>query len=201
MRIALRLAAVLCVTTAAFAQDVIEWSSDRHLTTADFRGRVPATAARASLSWLHIDVDWQCAGGRLQAHARATFDPARSWWRPAQGNIWEGIPERASGVSRTHLEARRSVVQRDLQLLAHEQLHFDIAELAARRIRTRFEAMKGACAEPDGSTGLQAYVGEVDRELQVEQRRYDEETDHGANAAAQEHWRRRIRQQLGLPGR
>jgi hypothetical protein len=201
MRFGLWLAAALCTAPAVLGQGVIEWSAQRHLSKDDFKGRVPPTAARTSLSWLHIDVDWQCANGRLQAQARATFDPSRSWWRPGQGNIWEGIPERTSGVSRTHLEARRSVAQRDLQLLEHEQLHFDIAEIAARRIRTRFEEMKGGCPEPGASAELQAYVAGVDRDLQEEQRRFDEETDHGTNAALQESWRRRIRQQLGLPGR
>jgi hypothetical protein len=201
MRIALWLTAVLCAASAVAAQGVIEWSSGRRLAKDDFRGRVPATTSRTSLSWLDIDTSWHCEGTTLLATARVTFDPARSWWRSAQGNIWEGAGQRTSGVSRTHLEVRRSVVQRDMQLLEHEQLHFDLAEVAARKIRKRFDELKGACADPAGPVELPAFVADVDRELQEEQRRYDRETDHGTNGAAQDQWTRTIRQQLGLPAR
>ena len=78
------------------------------------------------------------------------------------------------------------------QLLDHEQLHFDIAELAARRLRTRFEDFKDGCAEPGGVESIQAMVVEIDRELQEEQSRYDRETNHGADARTQDRWRRRV---------
>jgi Bacterial protein of unknown function (DUF922) len=201
MRIALWLTAALVVASAVAAQDVIEWSGERRLAKEDFKGRVPASASRASLSSLNIDVSWQCQGSRLVANARATFDPGRSWWLSAQGNIWEGVGERTSGVSRSHLDVRRSAQLRDMQLLEHEQLHFDLTEIAVRKIRKRFEDLKGACADPAGPVELQPFVAEIDRELQEEQRRYDRETDHGTNAAAQEHWKRTIRPQLGLPAR
>lgn len=189
----------VCVAPVVAAQTVIEWSSERRLSKDDFKGRVPVSAANTSLSWLNIDATWECEAGELFGTARATFDPARSWWRSAQGNIWEGAGERTSGVNRTHVEARRSVVQRDMQLLEHEQLHFDLTELAVRRIRERFDKLKDACGEPGGTEGLQPAIAQIDRELQEEQSRYDRETNHGTNPVAQDQWKRRIRQQLGQP--
>jgi hypothetical protein len=144
---------------------------------------------------LNIDASWECEAGELIAMARATFDPSRSWWRTAQGNIWEPS-ERTSGVNRTHVDARRNMVQRDMQLLEHEQLHFDLAELAARRIRKRFVDLKDACADSDQGDDLRDAIGEIDRELQAEQNRYDHETGHGTKPAAQDQWKRRIRKQL-----
>jgi Bacterial protein of unknown function (DUF922) len=181
------------------AQQVIEWSSARQLSKDDFKGRVSPNAPNASLSWLNIDASWECEAGELFATARATFDPTRSWWRGAQGNIWEGAGERTSGVSRTHVEARRGMVQRDMQLLEHEQLHFDLTEIAVRRIRKRFVELKNACDDPDGREELRHTIAEVDRELQEEQARYDRETSHGTNAVAQDQWKRRIRKQLEQP--
>jgi len=181
------------------AQHVIEWSSERRLAKDDFKGRVPANAPNASLSYLNIDASWECEAGELFGSARATFDPTRSWWRTAQGNIWEGAGERTSGVSRTHVEARRGMVQRDMQLLEHEQLHFDLTELAVRRIRKRFADPKGACGDPDGREELRHSIAEIDRESQEEQSRYDRETSHGTNPVAQDQWKRRIRKQLEEP--
>ena len=192
MRIITCLVLVLCGAPAAHAQAPLEWSPERRLTKADFQGRTPPQAVNASLSYLHIEASWECVIGELFATARATFDPSRSWWRTMYGNVWGSAGDRTS-ASRTQMAARRNVMVLDAQLLDHEQLHFDIAELAARRMRARFEGLREACAEPDGTGKIQAMVQEVDRELQEEQSRYDRETSHGANMRAQDQWKRRIR--------
>jgi hypothetical protein len=192
MRIIACLAGLLWAASVANAQAPIEWSPERKLTKADFQGRTPPQAVNASLSYLHIEASWECVVGDLFATARATFDPSRSWWRTMYGNVWGSAADRTS-ASRTQAQARRNVMVLDAQLLEHEQLHFDLAELAARRIRKRFEGFKDACAEPGGAEPIQAMVLEIDRELQEEQSRYDRETSHGANARAQDQWKRRIR--------
>jgi Bacterial protein of unknown function (DUF922) len=193
MRIVSWLVGIVCVVTPLAAQNVIEWSSDRPLSKEDFKGRVPPSAPNASLSWLNIDASWECEAGELIAAARATFDPSRSWWRTPQGNVWE-TAERTSGVNRTHVDARRSLLQREMQLLEHEQLHFDLTELAARRIRKRFVDVKDACAER--TDDLRDAIADIDRALQTQQSLYDRETAHGTNAAAQDQWKRRIRKEL-----
>ena len=193
MRITAWLVAALCATAATgLAQEAIEWSVERRLTRADFKGRVPATAANASLSWINIEASWECEDGALAATARATFDPSRSWWRNARGNVWGSAGERMSS-SQAQQQARRSAQQLDMQLLEHEQLHFDIAEVAVRKIRARFGDFTNACAEADGTGPIQQTVAQADRELQAEQARYDRETGHGVNARVQEQWARRIR--------
>jgi hypothetical protein len=90
-------------------------------------------------------------------------------------------------------------MQRDMQLLEHEQLHFDIAELAVRKIRKRFDEMTNSCTDPGGTESLQHTITEIDRDLQEEQRHYDRETSHGTNAAAQDRWKRAIRRRLDQP--
>ena len=86
------------------------------------------------MSAISIDAAWECAAGALVSSARATFNPSRSWWRNAQGGVWGGVAERASS-SQAQEGARRNSMQRDMQLLEHEQLHFDIAEVGAREDR------------------------------------------------------------------
>lgn len=185
------LLAVLCAAPAGLAQEAIEWSPERRLAKDDFRGRVPANAANASLSWISIDAEWECEGEELVATARATFDPSRSWWRSSHGNIWGSAGERMTS-SRAQQEARRSVMQLDRQLLEHEQLHFDIAEVNVRRIRARFVEFRHVCADPGGTRPIQQMIARADRDLQEEQQRYDRETSHGVDVRAQEQWKRRI---------
>ena len=195
MRILACLLAVLCAPCAGAAQEAIEWSLERRLSRDDFKGRVPAGAQNAALSWLNIDTSWECQGAVFAASARATFDPSRSWWRSTHGRAWASAGERMSS-GRAHAEARRSVAQLDVQLLEHEQLHFDLAEAVARKIRARFNDFRNACSEAGGTDPVQAMVTQADRELQEEQQRYDRETSHGVNARAQEQWKRRIRAML-----
>lgn len=174
---------------------LIEWSSQRRLKRDDFQGRPPASAANASMSWIHIDTSWECSDGKLVATAQATFSPSQSWWRTGTSNIW-GDAETMRDASRAQLEARRSADQRDAQLLAHEQLHFDIAEVAARKIRARFGEFKNACTEPGGTEPIQQMVAEIDQDLQEEQVRYDRETSHGINLRAQDQWAQRVKRLL-----
>lgn len=178
------------------AQDAIDWTPDARLAIRDFQGRPPVNAASASLSWLNIEAAWECQAGALFATARATFDPSRSWWR---GSRMAGIGARRSSARRARAEAERSVVQLDLQLLEHEQLHFDIAELAARKLRSRFDAFKDACEDEEDSERIRKMVADVDREMHDEQQRYDRETAHGIDVRAQDRWRKRIRTALQTP--
>ena len=195
MRILAFFGVFLCAATTAYAQAPIDWSPERKLTKADFQGRVPAQAVNSSMSWLHIEASWECQVGALNATARATFDPLRSWWRTTYGNVWGNAGEQTS-AARAQANARRNVMLLDVQLLEHEQLHFDLAELAARRLRKRFEEFEDACHDPGGTEPIQAMVAEIDRELQEEQAKYDRETSHGVNQRAQEQWVRKIRAQL-----
>ena len=193
MRIAACLLAALCAAPSlGLAQNEIEWSPERRLTKADFKGRVPAMAANASLSAISIHTSWECQAGVLVASARAAFDPSRSWWRNAQGGVWGSAGERTSS-SQAHQAARRNAFERDGQLLEHEQIHFDIAEVTARKINARFVEFKNGCAEAGGTDAIHQMVIEADRELQEEQQRYDRETGHGTNVRAQEQWKRRVR--------
>ena len=192
MRILLWLGLCLCVASPAYAQEPIAWSPERKLMKTDFQGRMPAQAVNSSMSWLHIEASWECVVGELIASARATFDPSRSWWRTTYGNIWGNAGERTT-AERAQASARRNVMMLDTQLLQHEQLHFDLAELATRKIRKRFEDFKDACDDPGGTEPIQVMVAEIDRELQEEQAKYDRETSHGVNLRAQDQWTRKIR--------
>ena len=80
-------------------------------------------------------------------------------------------------------------------LLAHEQLHFDITELHARKLRKAlvefdFDNARNLKAE------LQALYTNIEKERALMQRDFDVETKHSMYEAAQLKWQRTIKAEL-----
>lgn len=90
----------------------------------------------------------------------------------------------------------KSYMKGDSQyILKHEQLHFDITELHARKLRQKisekdFEKVKSVSRE------IQRSFDEAIRDCEKEQSKYDKETNHSINAAKQKEWSEKIKQQL-----
>jgi hypothetical protein len=76
------------------------------------------------------------------------------------------------------------------ELLAHEQLHFDIAEVYARRVRKKVKEL-----QLRGETRIAAYNKEIEvllQESNVTDAQYDNETLHGAIQERQKEWQENI---------
>jgi len=81
-------------------------------------------------------------------------------------------------------------------VLKHEQLHFDITELYARKLRqmmheTDFKKVKNISAE------ISKMYNRVMADENKEQNKYDKDTEHGLNAAKQQVWSDDIAARLG----
>ncbi|MCM3879808.1 MAG: DUF922 domain-containing Zn-dependent protease [Vicinamibacterales bacterium] len=187
------LPSALSVFAILHAAGPIEWAESVKLTQADFRGKAPDSSADTAHSWVALDVTWECLEGRPRSHARAVFDPDQSWWRGGTPSLWGGIED---GLSRTQLDNRRTATERDRDLLRHEQLHFDLTEVAARRIRRQFDGLTRACATPGGNLEIEKGVAAIEAAWADEQRRYDKDTDHGVNQVTQRQWESRVRREL-----
>ena len=146
----------------------IPWSADRPLTVADFRGRPQPTAGHAALTSADINTGANCRGNVFSGSARASFSPARSWVRD---------PARMTPA-----------------LLRHEQLHFDMAEVYARRLRQQLAAIHTPCSQL-GNTFDQvsqaAYAA-----WEKAQKDYDRDTNHGLLPELQARWEAQVHQQL-----
>jgi Bacterial protein of unknown function (DUF922) len=185
-------ALVCCVVSLPAAQilradSLIEWTADRTLTRRDFKGRIPSRSSDASRSWVLIDASWECKDGVGSSQARAVFDPDRSWWKDSTPNLWRGIDDAAA--PRTRSDGERA-------LLAHEQLHFDLTEVWARKVRAALADLPTACKTREGINRMETTIAALEREWQAEQVRYDRETDHGADARRQAAWEAKTRQSL-----
>lgn len=81
----------------------------------------------------------------------------------------------------------------DTRLLAHEQLHFDMVELYARKMR---QFLQGCNKRRVSTAEITATLGSMDEELHRMQARYDDVTSHGLKWRAQNAWNRQVQASL-----
>ena len=156
-----------------FAQEIEEgmlWSADRKLTWADFKGKIPPAANPAATTASGISYKYSANLIHHEVHldfeVSAFFYPNESWYKP---DICDDL------------------------ILSHEQLHFDIAELFARRMRKKL-------TKTSFSDNVKAEIREIYRntlkELRKFQQRYDTETNFSRNREKQLEWNAMIDKEL-----
>jgi len=153
------------------ATDPIPWSATRKLDWRDFRAKAPGelTGARSVLSYRY---SIGCRDQQLHATITAFFLPDQSW--VAYRIISSGL---ASPVG-----------------LRHEQTHFDLKELYARRVRKMFAELATPCPRSDDE--LFAMAERILREEGATQRRFEDETRNGENERRQIEWEKRVAGEL-----
>ena len=78
-------------------------------------------------------------------------------------------------------------------VLSHEQLHFDIAELFARKFRRQLDSTRFT---RNIKAEVRAIYRKINEELAAFQDRYDTETDFSRNVGQQKAWNANIRAAL-----
>jgi hypothetical protein len=153
--------------------EAVPWSASRRLTWDDFRGVPPASdperAAETAYSLFHA---LDCRGKTFEFRVVAAVLPRQSWVRPA-------ILSNSAQNSRT---------------LRHEQTHFDLSEVYARRMRRYFAELRDPCAKTEPE--LEAQSDKLIRDESTAQRRYDDETSHGRLAPRQASWDADVARQI-----
>lgn len=165
----------LLLTIALQAQEkgALGWTPNQRLSWEDFRAVPPADKTIAALTASGISYSFKTKGGlgsqTLEYEVIAYFYPEQSWY---------------------HAELI------DPMVLKHEQLHFDISELYARKMRK-------ILSERTFSGNIRAEIrlifSEINKELSAFQDRYDLETDFSRNREAQIRWNRRIAKKIKQP--
>ncbi len=150
--------------------DAVAWSAARRLRWSDFASGAPKTGTgdEGALTAYSIFYGVRCAGETFEFGAVAGFLPHESWVKP------EVIADRAMSE----------------RTLRHEQTHFDLTEVFARRLRKAFVDLYEPCRRAD--TDLDALASQYLRAEKAEQQRYDDETHHGLVAAEQTAWDRQV---------
>ncbi len=148
--------------TVAQEADAIRWHPEFRLAWSDFRATPPASTRIAATTASGISYSYRAngTGGRytLDFEVDTFFYPDKSWYHP---------------------ESCDEVV------LSHEQLHFDISELFARKFRKR---LQDGVFTGDVKTEVRSLFTDINRELSEFQERYDRETDYSRDREAQMQW-------------
>jgi hypothetical protein len=79
-------------------------------------------------------------------------------------------------------------------LLAHEQLHFDIAELYARKMREKITRIESS-NETDPDKIIDVFQDQF-KAMTNYQQQYDKDTNHGLKTKEQQQWERKVKNQL-----
>lgn len=148
-------------------EDLVEWQHSVQLTWSDFKGQpqnrgdiVALTAAGISFKLSIKERNNEVSGFDVEVFAH--FYPNRSWVHKKK--------------SSNHI-------------LAHEQLHFDITELYARKFRKEISTVKvSRSIKRDLNKTYQRIV----KEMNVMQNNYDRETKHSTDVEMQSAWDKKI---------
>lgn len=161
---------VLIAPVVSRAQDTVYWRSGRPLTWSDYRAVPEANSPFAAITTAGIAYTLSYTKRSMKTRVFCYMLPDKSWAKE---------------------RGRRA-------LLEHEQLHFDITELFARRLERAFKAYHFTFATV--GRDLQKIFDRINREKTETNEQYDKETNFSLNAVRQARWKRKIGAALKLPG-
>jgi len=160
---------ILKTVNSNFAQNtndsIIYWTKCQKLKWRDYLGDVPDSALNKNIFALtcsSISIKFNSEFDVPNYKILVYFNKKESWTRDTNSNL----------------------------LLIHEQLHFDIRELYARKIRMSIEILSNK-KESDVLI-FDKIITNLFSELDKTQNKYDLETKHGANNTKQKEWNLKI---------
>ena len=157
-----------CGTSQEF--EAILWQPGIKLTWPDFKARPDTSSNAAAITASGISYEFSTqqegSGLTLDFTVHTYFYPGRSWYQP---EVCDAV------------------------ILSHEQLHFDISELFARKFR---KLLRETRFSRDVKAEIGALFREVNRELAAYQDKYDKETNFSRNREQQQIWNAKIAQAL-----
>jgi hypothetical protein len=155
---------LVCVSVIQ-TNSLIPWNASRRLTWSDFKGDPDPHSTNAALTSSNINIEFGYDEDGFQYSIKCSFDQNRSWVRIQTNDV-----------------------------LAHEQGHFDIAEIYARRLNKLMKAYRfNAKTAGKDLNLLYENAMKQHRQTQIE---YDQETDYSRNRPKQEEWLKKISDDL-----
>ncbi len=179
---------LLALPVTAREYDTVVETTHRKVTWDDFKGKEFRGARWDDGSWAHLA-------------SAMVIDSTRIEPRQTEDKGWIALLSRPAEVY--------AVMDKDMsgaapgasspELLAHEQLHFDVTEAFARRLTLQLVPLEGrgqdaASAAEDLQAQMQAAYDKAVAELLVYQNAYDSETRHGTRRKIQKKWSEKVAQ-------
>jgi hypothetical protein len=138
----------------------INWSPERKLTWDDFKRKPKSGTGLDAESAVYISTSGvACKDGKVVYDVRAEFEPDESWVDPNK---------------------------KSAEILTHEQGHFDLAELYARKLRKALAALAPLCEDKKKfGEAAQKAIKQNQDDFAKAQEKYDTDTDHGEDTDKQ----------------
>lgn len=162
----------LCFICLHNDEPVLSWNDAYQLKWSDFKakpnnksGAVAVTASGITFGYTIRETDANKVVS-FNAEVEALFYPEKSWYKPNLA---------------------------DVHVLGHEQLHFDITELHARKFR---EQLKKLEISQHIKKALNSLNKSVNKALADMQNQYDNETNYSRDNEAQAQWRAFVTEEL-----
>jgi len=163
----LSLALISLFSITQSSSNLIDWSGSRRLSWADFRANPDASSPNAALTNTSINIEFGYSKTGLTYSIKCRFDKTKSW-----------------------VKVKNNLV------LGHEQGHFDIAEIHARKLNRELKAYK--FNSKTVSEDVNAIYDRVMKQHHEAQKEYDQETDFSRKKDKQEEWLGKIEKELDL---
>jgi|SRR5258706_6508094 len=160
---------LVIIPSVSFAQgkdeELIEWDSSRLLTWTDYKGHPDPRSDAAASTTTYLGIEYRMDEKGFSYSIQCRFSLTKSW-----------------GKSRTDF------------ILKHEQGHFDIAEIFARKLNRRMSEYQFNKATY--KTDLKSIYDGITKEKEAFQDLYDTETDHSRKKEQQLEWLKKIENML-----
>ena len=147
------------------SEELIEWSANRRLTWNDYKAKPEPGSGAAASTTTYLGIEYDFSGGGFSFKISSSFSRDRSW-----------------GQNKSEY------------ILGHEQGHFDIAEIFARRLNK--EMSEYEYNQTSYPQDLKKIYEEVMKDKEDMQNEYDDETDHSINRVKQAEWLKKIEKML-----
>jgi len=158
---------ILTLTASCFGGKEIKWSSKNCIDWVDFKGR-PQNSPAGAMSDVGVRYECKYKGDKVRFEIYSFFDKKESWAKKKEMNE---------------------------NSLLHEQFHFNITELYARKMRKELIESEEINSKNATSKFRKIYKKYMDQEDQV-QRMYDEKTNYSRNKEEQRVWVDKIDSEL-----
>ena len=158
----------ICSISSAYCQEsFITWNDKKPLQWLDFSGPVKDSSTFDAESFAEVKFTYTFNNlSDFKFEVNATFNKNTSWYKKEM---------------------------QSLSLLKHEQLHFDIAELFAKKLKDEFD---NYVYTANFRSEIAAIFEKKKVQYHLMQDKYDEETSHSLNAEKQRQWEFAIRDEL-----
>jgi hypothetical protein len=167
-----KLIGILCIFLLVQSEETIDWSETQKLNWGNFKGtpnyNTDAVAITASGITYGFSMTTYSNSDKFEftTEVQAQFYPRKSWY----------LKEHVNDT-----------------VLGHEQLHFDISELFARKFRKRIQTTKFT---KNVKNEISAIYKQINEELQELQQAYDDGSDYSRDYEGQVQWEKFIAKEL-----